>query len=127
MIIGWYAAFVFYYIIPAAGPDMAFPEHYRIPITGLSPLTNAYLGNLSQYLKESSVRNTYPSMHFGILLITNYFAFIYKRKYFWFCTLPLGILLGIATLYLRQHYLIDLARVIPIAALSIYAALKIIK
>jgi membrane-associated phospholipid phosphatase len=66
-------------------------------------------------------------MHFGIILITNYFAFIYKRKYFWFCTLPLGALLGIATLYLRQHYLIDLAGSFPIAIFSIYLSDFIIK
>lgn len=124
IIIGWYGAFIFYYLIPAAGPDIAYPEHYRIPIEGLSPLTNTYLQNLSQYLKSSFVRNTYPSMHFGIILITNYFAFIYKRKYFWSCTLPLGTMLGMATLYLRQHYLVDLIGVIPVVIICIYFANK---
>ena len=125
IVIGWYSAFIFYFILPAAGPDIAFPEHYSIPLTGLSSLTNTYLQNLSTYLKESFVRNTFPSMHFGIILITNYFAFRYKRKYFWLCTLPLGIMLGIATVYLRQHYLIDLAASFPIAMASVYLALKL--
>ncbi len=125
IVIGWYGAFIFYVILPAAGPDIAFPEHYSVTLQGLSPITNTYLENLAKYLKESFVRNTFPSMHFGIILITNYFAFIYKRKYFWFCTLPLGTMLAIATVYLRQHYLIDLAGSLPIAALSIYLALKI--
>ncbi|HEY3251532.1 MAG TPA: phosphatase PAP2 family protein, partial [Ignavibacteria bacterium] len=89
IVIGWYGAFIFYVLLPATGPDIAYPEHYSIPLVGLSPLTNTYLQNLSEYLKGSFVRNTYPSMHFGILLITNYFAYRYKRKYFWFCTLPL--------------------------------------
>lgn len=126
IVIGWYAAFVIYLIIPAAGPDIAFPENYTVPLAGLSPLTNSYLQTLSQYLKESSVRNTFPSMHFGIILITNYFAFILKRKYFWFVTLPLGTMLAIATVYLRQHYLIDLVGSIPMAAGSIYLANKIV-
>lgn len=125
IVIGWYGAFIFYLLLPAAGPDIAFPEHYTIPLQGLSPLTNYYLESLGKYLRESYVRNTFPSMHFGILLITNYFAFIYKKKYFWFCTLPLGIMLGVATVYLRQHYLIDLAGSLPIAAIGIYLALKI--
>jgi len=120
IVTGWYAAFIFYYLMPAAGPDIAFPQHYSIPLMGLSPVTNSYLQTLSEYLKESSVRNTFPSMHFGIILISNYFAFIYKRKYFWLCTLPLGTLLGIATVYLRQHYLIDLAGSVPMAIFSIY-------
>jgi len=125
IVIGWYGAFVFYLLLPAAGPDIAFPENYRIHLLGLSPITNTYLQKVSQYLKESFVRNTFPSMHFGIILITNYFAFKYKRNYFWFCTMPLGIMLGIATLYLRQHYLIDLAASFPIAIASIYAAISV--
>lgn len=127
IIIGWYGAFIFYLALPAAGPDIAFPEHYTVPLTGLSPLTNMYLENLAKYLKESFVRNTFPSMHFGIILITNYFAYRYKRKYFLFCTLPLGTLLAIATVYLRQHYLIDLVGSLPVAAISIYLANRIIR
>jgi hypothetical protein len=122
IVIGWYSAFIFYLILPAAGPDIAFPEHYTVTLQGLSPLTNTYLENLGKYLKESFIRNTFPSMHFGIILITNYFAFRYKRKYFWLCTLPLGTMLAIATVYLRQHYLIDLLGSLPIAAFSIYLA-----
>lgn len=125
IVIGWYGAFIFYLTLPAAGPDIAFPEHYTIPLQGLSPLTNTYLENLAKYLKESFVRNTFPSMHFGIILITNFFAYIYKRKYFWFCTLPLGTMLAVATVYLRQHYLIDLAGSLPVAAISIYLAIRL--
>lgn len=125
IVTGWYGAFIFYLALPAAGPDIAFPEHYTIPLQGLSLLTNTYLENLAKYLKESFVRNTFPSMHFGIILITNFFAYIYKRKYFWFCALPLGTLLAIATVYLRQHYLIDLAGSLPVAAISIYFAFRI--
>ncbi len=127
LIIGWYGALIFYLALPAAGPDIAFPEHYTVPLTGLSPLTNMYLENLAKYLKESFVRNTFPSMHFGIILITNYFAYLYKRKYFLFCALPLGTLLTIATVYLRQHYLIDLVGSLPVAAMSIYLANRIIR
>lgn len=123
IVIGWYGALIFYIALPAAGPDIIFPEHYTVTLQGLSPLTNTYLENLAKYLRESNVRNTFPSMHFGIILITNYFAFIYRRKYFWFCTLPIGTMLAIATVYLRQHYLIDLAGSLPIAALSIWLAL----
>ncbi|MEO8514240.1 MAG: phosphatase PAP2 family protein [Ignavibacteria bacterium] len=125
IVIGWYGAFIFYVILPAAGPDIAFPEHYTVTLQGLSPITNMYLESLGKYLRESFVRNTFPSMHFGIILITNYFAYRFKRKYFLFVTLPLGTLLAIATVYLRQHYLIDLAGSLPVAAISIYLANKI--
>ncbi len=127
IVIGWYGAFIFYIMLPAAGPDIAFPQHYTVPLIGLSPLTSTYLQNLGEYLRESFVRNTFPSMHFAIILITNYFAYRFKRKYFWFCTLPLGTMLAIATVYLRQHYLIDLVGSLPVAAVSIYFALRINK
>lgn len=126
IVIGWYGAFIFYILLPAAGPDIAFPENYTVPLQGLSPLTNTYLENLAKYLKESFVRNTFPSMHFAIILITNYFAYKYRNKYFWFVTLPVGTLLAIATVYLRQHYLIDLVGSLPVAAFSIYFAEKFI-
>ncbi|HAX49620.1 MAG TPA: phosphatase PAP2 family protein [Ignavibacteria bacterium] len=126
IVIGWYGAFVFYIVLPAAGPDIAFPENYTVPLQGLSPLTNTYLENLAKYLKESFVRNTFPSMHFAIILITNYFAFKYKRRYFWFAAMPVGALLAVATVYLRQHYLIDLIGSLPVAAISIYFAGKLI-
>ena len=125
IVIGWYFAFLLYAALPAAGPDIAFPGNYSVTLTGLSPLTNTYLQNLGHYLRESNIRNTFPSMHFCIILITNYFAFKYRRNYFLFCTLPLGIMLGTATLYLRQHYLIDLAGSLPMAAISIYISSKI--
>ena len=126
IVIGWYGAFIFYILLPAAGPDIAFPENYTVPLQGLSPLTNTYLENLAKYLKESFVRNTFPSMHFAIILITNYFAYKYRNKYFWFVTLPVGTLLAIATVYLRQHYLIDLVGSLPVAEFSIYFAGKFI-
>jgi len=123
--IGLYAAFIFYALLPAAGPDLAFPENYTIPLTGITPFTTEFLNNLAQYLKDTEARNTFPSMHFAVLIVINYFSYLYRRNYFWFCTLPLGILLAIATVYLRQHYFVDLIGSIPIAALSIYFAMKI--
>ncbi len=126
ILIAWYSAFIFYIILPAAGPDIAFPEHYTVHLQGLSPITNTYLNNLGQYLRESFVRNTFPSLHFCIILITNFFAYKLRRKYFLFCTLPLGTMLAIATVYLRQHYLIDLVGSLPLAALSIYLSIKLI-
>ncbi len=125
IVIGWYGALIFYILLPAAGPDIAFPKHYSVTLQGLSPITNMYLESLGKYLRESFVRNTFPSMHFGIILITNYFAYRFKRKYFYFVTLPLGILLAIATVYLRQHYLIDLVGSLPVAFISIYLSNKI--
>jgi hypothetical protein len=122
LIIGWYTAFIFYAALPAAGPDIAFPENYSAELKGLSFLTNYYLQTVTSYLRESAVRNTFPSMHFAIILMVNYFAFRWNKKYFWLCTLPLGTGLAIATMYLRQHYFIDLVGSVPMAWLSVWLA-----
>ncbi len=127
LLIGWYGAFIFYAVLPAAGPDLAFAQHYSTHLVGLSPLTNYYLVTVTTYLKTSEVRNTFPSMHFTILLMINYFAFRWSKKYFWFCTLPLGIGLAIATLYLRQHYLIDLAGSVFMAWFSVWVGKKLLQ
>jgi membrane-associated phospholipid phosphatase len=124
LLIGWYAAFIFYAILPAAGPDITFAQHYTTELKGLSPLTNYYLKTVTTYLRTSEVRNTFPSMHFAILLMINYFSFKWSKKYFWFCTLPLCAGLGIATLYLRQHYLIDLVGSVFMAWFSIWLGRK---
>jgi membrane-associated phospholipid phosphatase len=124
VVTGWYFAFIFYTALPAAGPDIAFPEHYKIQLSGLSYFSDFYLENLGRYLKESNVRNTFPSMHFAIILITNYFAFKLRRNYFWVCTLPFGTLLAFATIYLRQHYLIDLVAAVPLAVVCIWIGLR---
>lgn len=127
LLIGWYAAFIVYAALPAAGPDIAFAQNYTTQLKGLSPLTNYYLETVTTYLKTSDVRNTFPSMHFAIILMVNFFAFKWSKKYFWLCTLPLGSGLAIATLYLRQHYLIDLVGSVPIAWFSVWLAYKLMK
>lgn len=127
LLIGWYAAFIVYAALPAAGPDIAFAQNYTTQLKGLSPLTNYYLETVTTYLKTSDVRNTFPSMHFAIILMVNFFAFKWSKKYFWLCTLPLGTGLAIATLYLRQHYLIDLVGSVPIAWFSVWLAYKLMK
>jgi membrane-associated phospholipid phosphatase len=127
MLIGWYGAFILYSILPAAGPNIAFPQNYHLPLIGLSSFTGLYLQSVESYLRTSFVRNTFPSMHFAILLIINYFSFSWSKKYFYFCTLPLAIGLATATLYLRQHYLIDLAGSVIVAYLSIRLAFYINK
>lgn len=124
IVTAWYISFIFYSLMPAAGPDIVFPGNYSTTLMGVSPFTNYYLEKLSLYLRESQIRNTFPSMHFGIILISSYFAYRYSRRYFWLCLLPLGSLLGIATIYLRQHYVVDLIASFPLASFSIYAGLN---
>jgi membrane-associated phospholipid phosphatase len=123
-VIAWYSAFIWYLIIPAAGPDIAFPQNYTTELKGSLSFVNYYLNSVHTYLSTAYVRNTFPSLHFGIILIINYFAFKKSKLYFFLLTLPLGTGLAIATLYLRQHYLIDLLGSVLVAVYSIWMANK---
>jgi membrane-associated phospholipid phosphatase len=127
LITGWYLAFVFYAVLPAAGPDIAFSEHYTVKLTGISVFTNYYLETLSSYLITDKVRNTFPSMHLSIIMIVNYYAYKRRRVFFVCCTLPFGLGLAVATLYLRQHYFVDLIGSLPMAVFSVYLAKKFIE
>lgn len=125
IIFAWYSAFIFYLLIPAAGPDITFPQNYNVKIESITFFSKWYFETVTSYLRESQVRNTFPSLHFAIILIVNYFSFRYSKKYFYFCTLPLGFGLFIATLYMRQHYFIDLIGSLPVAFYSIFLAYRI--
>jgi len=127
IVIAWYTAFIWYVIIPAAGPDLAFAQNYSTELKGNLSFVNYYLNSVHNYLAESQVRNTFPSLHFGIILISNYFAFRKSKLFFYLITLPLGLGLAIATLYLRQHYLIDLVGSIVVAVYSIWIANMLLK
>lgn len=120
IVIAWYTAFIWYIILPAAGPDIAFPQNYSTVLAGNLAFVNYYLFTVHNYLLTAEVRNTFPSLHFGIILLTNYFAFKKSKIYFFFITLPLGTGLTIATLYLRQHYLVDLVGSIAVMLYSIW-------
>lgn len=122
IVIAWYTAFIWYLIVPAAGPDLAFAQNYSTELKGNLSFVNYYLYTVHNYLATSQVRNTFPSLHFGIILISNYFMFRKSKLFFFLITLPLGTGLAIATLYLRQHYLIDLAGSILVAVYSIWIA-----
>jgi hypothetical protein len=120
IVVAWYTAFIWYVILPAAGPDIAFSQNYTVPLAGNLSFVNYYLSTVHNYLLTAEVRNTFPSLHFGIILLTNFFAFKKSKIYFTLITLPLGTGLTIATLYLRQHYLIDLIGSIAVMLYSIW-------
>jgi len=104
MILGWYGALVTYALFPALGPQRFIPG--ELPhLTGWLPTTQWIQFFYSSGLKPW-VRDCVPSMHTGITLLTLTFAFRFQRTFFWIYLLPaLGTILG--TMYLQQHYVID--------------------
>lgn len=100
-----YAAFITYIIYPAAPPWWATKYGY---------LTDqpVYLANYFKYptLVEFAGPNqvaAMPSLHMAYpCYICMYLMSIWGKKVFWMVLLPIGV--GISTLYLGHHYVIDL-------------------
>lgn len=63
---------------------------------------------LVNFAQESGERPTaaFPSSHIGITLILLYLVYPQSKRFF-FCLLPFALLLGMATVYIQAHYLVD--------------------
>ncbi len=91
-------AFLIYFFVPAVGPNVYYGNEYK---TSLGDNNNLVV-NLPEYPKS-----TFPSMHTGLLTIFSIFVYRNSKKLF-AITLPIVIALFASTIYLRQHYFIDL-------------------
>ena len=67
----------------------------------------------------SDARDAFPSLHTAVTLLTLIFAFKYIRWQFW-VLLPFCVGLLLATVYLRQHYVIDLFAGVILAIIAYY-------
>jgi len=94
--------YVIYFIVPALGPAYTFK--YEVPLVGgqiedLVQLTGGVL--------RSTHRSAFPSLHVGMSTVIFLFALRHSRRLFYVLVLPV-IMLWVSTVYLRQHYVVDL-------------------
>jgi membrane-associated phospholipid phosphatase len=127
LFIGFYIAYVLYLIFPAVGPRFHLHSFYSIDteLPGLfftKPLR--VILNFGESIPSGTVnpqdfvqRDAMPSLHAEIAVLLAYLSKKLRLKSFYFY-LPYCILMMIATVYLRYHYVIDL---IAGAALAIAA------
>jgi membrane-associated phospholipid phosphatase len=105
LMLGYYISFVGYIIMPTIGPRFTLESLYSIPLQGgviaesLIHILNALEGNKM---------DCFPSGHTQMVLISLWFAFRYRRPLFWIY-LPICLALIFSTVYLRYHYVIDVA------------------
>ncbi len=110
-----YAAYIF---IPVVGPQIFFPElaHAALPAAVQPAVVPAFPAavqagpafQLMQWIYEhfESPGAAFPSSHVAIALTTVFFSFQYLRRIRWL-HLCVALLLCIATVYCRYHYLVD--------------------
>ncbi len=104
MTIGWYGALITYMLFPALGPQRFIP-HELPALKGLLPTTALIQAFLAANVTPV-VRDCVPSMHTCVTLLTLKFSYRYQRWYFRRYVTP-GLGLVLATMYLQQHYVID--------------------
>lgn len=116
--IGFFLSYVGYLLVPAIGPRFTLTDLQAAPIKGLL-WANQMLDILNA--NEFNKRDCFPSGHTGITLIVLYYAHAHHKKLF-AALLPVGMLLIMATVFLRLHYVIDVIFGFVLAALAILIA-----
>jgi membrane-associated phospholipid phosphatase len=105
LVLGYYLSYVGYIALPAIGPRFTLASVQQVPLQG-GAILNSVVNTLNTI--EGNPRDCFPSGHTQMVLISLWFALKYKRPLFWVC-LPLSGALIFSTVYLRYHYVIDLA------------------
>ncbi|MFC2139731.1 phosphatase PAP2 family protein [Bacteroidota bacterium] len=117
IVLGFFLSYIGYLLVPAVGPRFTLHDFYlkHIELPGLfltdflRHIVNS--GESITYSMPNAIehvqRDVFPSGHTQMTLLTMYMAIKFRTKSRYFL-IPDGILLIIATVYLRYHYVIDI-------------------
>jgi len=125
---GFYIAYVLYFIFPAVGPRFYLHDFYSIEteLPGLL-LTNPLRAilNFAESIPAAVTspqdyvqRDAMPSLHAEIAILLAYLSKKLGMKSFYFY-LPYCLLMILATVYLRYHYVIDLIAGAALAGIAV--------
>lgn len=116
LLLGYYLSYAGYIAMPSIGPRYTLQSLYSTPLHsgGIAKSIIDILNSL-----EGNKRNCFPSGHTQITLLSLWFAFTYRRPLFWIY-LPICTALIFATVYLRYHYVIDIAAGVAFAGITLF-------
>ncbi len=134
VVYGFYLSYIGYFLLPAVGPRFMLHDFYAIDkeLPGLLLTTpmrefinigesiTSTMPNAIDYVQ----RDVFPSGHTQLTLVVAYLAYYYRLKTKWLITI-IAVLLIIATVYLRYHYVIDLIGGFIFFLLTIWSGKKI--
>ncbi|MHB8261552.1 MAG: phosphatase PAP2 family protein [Bacteroidia bacterium] len=102
IIFSFYMYYMFYDVIPVIGPQF----HFNTFNTETNP--PHFFGKLMHYILSNLEKPTgaFPSSHTGIALIISYILYKQIRILFYY-SLPFVLGICFATVYIKEHYLID--------------------
>ncbi|OGL47382.1 MAG: hypothetical protein A2W05_04285 [Candidatus Schekmanbacteria bacterium RBG_16_38_10] len=116
LLIGWFISYIGYIIVPAVGPHVAIDTSRATVLDGEFIAKSIYHGLIRLELRMA---DAFPSGHTLIAILVLYYSWKYYRNVFW-GILPFAIGLVISTIYLRYHYVVDLAVAIMLVPPTIW-------
>jgi membrane-associated phospholipid phosphatase len=103
-----------YLLVPAIGPMYTLRNQYTVPLSHSIWMFNRDV----DFMDFARIRrDVFPSLHVAISFVVWLYAYRNSKKLFWILS-PLILSLWLSTLYLRYHYLIDVAAGLILAPLS---------
>lgn len=111
------AGLVGYALLPAAGPYVALADEFRRPLEG---------GWLTRIHQAIVVRGTngvdvFPSLHCGVTGFLLFFDRRHAPRRFRLLLVPVAIL-WVSTIYLRYHYVVDVAAGFALSGVGLFLA-----
>jgi membrane-associated phospholipid phosphatase len=114
----FYFGYVLYILFPAAPPRFTLADQLTRDFNG-GWLTAAQ--NMVVDINPTSSRAAFPSLHCAVTLISLLYAFKFRKLLFGLLLLP-AVLLVLATIYLRHHYVVDILAGFALAVWTYHVA-----
>ncbi len=134
IIYGFYLSYIGYFLLPAVGPRFTLHNFLSVDAELPGIFFTQYLRdfvNAGESIPKGianavqfAQRDVFPSGHTQLTLVTLYVAFTKKIKSRW-VMLIFGLLLIVSTVYLRYHYVVDVACGILFFIFTIWSGKKI--
>ncbi|HXY54410.1 MAG TPA: phosphatase PAP2 family protein [Nitrospirota bacterium] len=124
IVLCFYLSYIGYLLFPAIGPRFTL-DHLQTMDFRESQTALAIQNILNRL--ENTKTDAFPSGHTAVALMTLYHAWKSREKALFRILLPLVSALVISTVYLRYHYVIDVAAGILLTAVAIYLAPRLYK
>ncbi len=128
---GFILSFIGYFLVPAIGPRFTLHDFSQLsndlPGLWLTDIFRDLINSGESIVKgagnylATAQRDAFPSGHTEMTLITIALAWRYKARIRWWATI-IGASLVFATVYLRYHYVVDIAGGIAFFCLTMWTA-----
>ena len=111
-----------YLLVPAVGPYVYEADLFPTRLPGGGAETHVFIRAIDDL--KGVARDCFPSLHTAHTTVVLAFSWRFRRAVFW-CFLPIALGLYVSTVYLRMHYVVDVAAGFVTAAIAVGLAPRI--